>query len=111
MLVGEDEHGDGGQPLRLRDAPRCRPLQGDTGGVKTEETWMRSPESSLGWGPPGPPPGCVWGGGWRWAAPILCSVPSQAACFALLGVLFMIMSLSFIIIDWATGGGRSGGSH
>uniref|UniRef100_A0A8C3CRE7 Solute carrier family 38 member 3 n=1 Tax=Cairina moschata TaxID=8855 RepID=A0A8C3CRE7_CAIMO len=34
-----------------------------------------------------------------------------AACFALLGVLFMIMSLSFIIIDWATGGGRSGGSH
>ncbi|NXI51977.1 S38A3 protein, partial [Chloroceryle aenea] len=34
-----------------------------------------------------------------------------AACFALLGVLFMIMSLSFIIIDWATGGGKSGGSH
>ncbi|XP_065605706.1 sodium-coupled neutral amino acid transporter 3 [Cyrtonyx montezumae] len=34
-----------------------------------------------------------------------------AACFALLGVLFMIMSLSFIITDWATGGGRSGGSH
>ncbi|NXJ05712.1 S38A3 protein, partial [Odontophorus gujanensis] len=29
-----------------------------------------------------------------------------AACFALLGVLFMIMSLSFIITDWATGGGR-----
>ncbi|XP_068014053.1 sodium-coupled neutral amino acid transporter 3 [Melanerpes formicivorus] len=34
-----------------------------------------------------------------------------AACFALLGVLFMIMSLSFIIIDWATGGGKSGGGH
>ncbi|XP_040445685.1 sodium-coupled neutral amino acid transporter 3 isoform X3 [Falco naumanni] len=34
-----------------------------------------------------------------------------AACFALLGVIFMIMSLSFIIIDWATGGGKSGGSH
>ncbi|NWT02855.1 S38A3 protein, partial [Mionectes macconnelli] len=34
-----------------------------------------------------------------------------AACFALLGVVFMIMSLSFIIIDWATGGGKSGGSH
>ncbi|XP_021265390.1 sodium-coupled neutral amino acid transporter 3 [Numida meleagris] len=34
-----------------------------------------------------------------------------AACFALLGVLFMVMSLSFIITDWATGGGRSGGSH
>lgn len=111
MLVGEDKHGDRGQPLRLRDAPRCRPLQGDTGGVRAEETWMRSPESSLGWGPPGPPPGSAWGGGWWWAAPILCSVPSQAACFALLGVLFMIMSLSFIIIDWATGGGRSGGSH
>uniref|UniRef100_A0A669QK60 Solute carrier family 38 member 3 n=1 Tax=Phasianus colchicus TaxID=9054 RepID=A0A669QK60_PHACC len=41
--------------------------------------------------------------------PVLC-LP-QAACFALLGVLFMIMSLSFIITDWATGGGRSGGSH
>ncbi|XP_030139008.4 sodium-coupled neutral amino acid transporter 3 isoform X1 [Taeniopygia guttata] len=34
-----------------------------------------------------------------------------AACFALLGVVFMIMSLSFIIIDWTTGGGKSGGSH
>uniref|UniRef100_A0A8B9BC71 Solute carrier family 38 member 3 n=1 Tax=Anser brachyrhynchus TaxID=132585 RepID=A0A8B9BC71_9AVES len=100
-----------GQPLRLRDAPSCPPLQGDTRGLRTEETWLRSPESSLGWGPPGPPPGSAWGGGWWWAAPILCSVPLQAACFALLGVLFMIMSLSFIIIDWATGGGRSGGSH
>uniref|UniRef100_A0A8D0G781 Solute carrier family 38 member 3 n=1 Tax=Sphenodon punctatus TaxID=8508 RepID=A0A8D0G781_SPHPU len=34
-----------------------------------------------------------------------------AACFACLGVLFMIMSLSFIIIDWVSGGGKSGGSH
>ncbi|XP_008103236.1 sodium-coupled neutral amino acid transporter 3 [Anolis carolinensis] len=34
-----------------------------------------------------------------------------AALFACLGVIFMIMSLSFIIIDWATGGGKSGGSH
>ncbi|XP_062977150.1 sodium-coupled neutral amino acid transporter 3 [Elgaria multicarinata webbii] len=34
-----------------------------------------------------------------------------AALFACLGVVFMIMSLSFIIIDWATGGGKSGGSH
>ncbi|XP_044307405.1 sodium-coupled neutral amino acid transporter 3 isoform X2 [Varanus komodoensis] len=34
-----------------------------------------------------------------------------AALFACLGVLFMIMSLSFIIIDWATGGGKSGGGH
>ncbi|XP_056381165.1 sodium-coupled neutral amino acid transporter 3 [Hyla sarda] len=34
-----------------------------------------------------------------------------AACFAGLGVLFMIMSLSFIIIDWATGGSKSSGSH
>ncbi|XP_072276435.1 sodium-coupled neutral amino acid transporter 3 [Pyxicephalus adspersus] len=34
-----------------------------------------------------------------------------AACFAGLGVLFMIMSLSFIIIDWATGSSKSSGSH
>ncbi|KAH0629987.1 hypothetical protein JD844_012511 [Phrynosoma platyrhinos] len=34
-----------------------------------------------------------------------------AALFACLGVLFMIMSLSFIITDWASGGGKSGGSH
>ncbi|XP_029453330.1 sodium-coupled neutral amino acid transporter 3-like [Rhinatrema bivittatum] len=34
-----------------------------------------------------------------------------AACFAGLGILFMIMSLSFIIIDWATGTSNSGGSH
>uniref|UniRef100_A0A6I8PQ78 Solute carrier family 38 member 3 n=1 Tax=Xenopus tropicalis TaxID=8364 RepID=A0A6I8PQ78_XENTR len=34
-----------------------------------------------------------------------------AACFAVLGILFMIMSLSFIITDWATGSSKSGGSH
>ncbi|XP_075430277.1 sodium-coupled neutral amino acid transporter 3 [Ascaphus truei] len=34
-----------------------------------------------------------------------------AACFAGLGVLFMIMSLSFIIIDWTTGSVKSSGSH
>lgn len=34
-----------------------------------------------------------------------------AACFAGLGVLFMIMSLSFIIIDWVTGSSKSSGSH
>ncbi|CAM5127541.1 unnamed protein product [Eretmochelys imbricata] len=34
-----------------------------------------------------------------------------AAGFAGLGVLFMVMSLSFIISDWAMGGGKSGGSH
>ncbi|KAI9515656.1 hypothetical protein NQZ68_023306 [Dissostichus eleginoides] len=35
----------------------------------------------------------------------------QAACFAALGVVFMVMSLSFIIIDWVTGESRSGGGH
>lgn len=35
----------------------------------------------------------------------------QASLFACLGVLFMIMSLSFIIIDWMSGGLKSGGSH
>ncbi|KAG7280599.1 hypothetical protein CRUP_028325 [Coryphaenoides rupestris] len=34
-----------------------------------------------------------------------------AACFAALGVSFMIMSLSFIIIDWTTGTSNSGGGH
>uniref|UniRef100_A0A3Q1BX61 Amino acid transporter transmembrane domain-containing protein n=1 Tax=Amphiprion ocellaris TaxID=80972 RepID=A0A3Q1BX61_AMPOC len=33
-----------------------------------------------------------------------------AACFAALGVSFMVMSLSFIIIDWTTGGGLTGGN-
>ncbi|MBN3302056.1 S38A3 protein, partial [Amia calva] len=34
-----------------------------------------------------------------------------AACFAGLGILFMIMSLSFIIIDWTTGSSNAGGAH
>ncbi|XP_034544130.1 sodium-coupled neutral amino acid transporter 3 [Notolabrus celidotus] len=34
-----------------------------------------------------------------------------AACFAALGVSFMVMSLSFIIIDWSTGGGHAAGGH
>uniref|UniRef100_A0A671SLJ2 Sodium-coupled neutral amino acid transporter 3-like n=1 Tax=Sinocyclocheilus anshuiensis TaxID=1608454 RepID=A0A671SLJ2_9TELE len=34
-----------------------------------------------------------------------------AACFAGLGVLFMIMSLSFIIIDWTTGSSSTLGGH
>ncbi|XP_074861080.1 sodium-coupled neutral amino acid transporter 3 isoform X1 [Carettochelys insculpta] len=34
-----------------------------------------------------------------------------AAGFAGLGLLFMLMSLSFIISDWVRGGIRSGGSH
>ncbi|XP_077386215.1 sodium-coupled neutral amino acid transporter 3-like isoform X2 [Festucalex cinctus] len=40
------------------------------------------------------------------------SVPKiLAACFAALGVSFMIMSLSFIIIDWTSGSSRAGGGH
>ncbi|XP_054465722.1 sodium-coupled neutral amino acid transporter 3-like [Anoplopoma fimbria] len=35
----------------------------------------------------------------------------QAACFAALGFIFMIMSTSFIMIDWVTGESRSGGGH
>nr|XP_055039859.1 sodium-coupled neutral amino acid transporter 3a isoform X1 [Misgurnus anguillicaudatus]XP_055039861.1 sodium-coupled neutral amino acid transporter 3a isoform X1 [Misgurnus anguillicaudatus] len=34
-----------------------------------------------------------------------------AACFALLGVLFMIMSLSFIIIDWTSGNNKGSSGH
>uniref|UniRef100_A0A8C5EJ01 Sodium-coupled neutral amino acid transporter 3-like n=1 Tax=Gouania willdenowi TaxID=441366 RepID=A0A8C5EJ01_GOUWI len=34
-----------------------------------------------------------------------------AACFAALGVSFMVMSLSFIIMDWATGSSRAAGGH
>uniref|UniRef100_A0A3P9J1G9 Solute carrier family 38 member 5a n=1 Tax=Oryzias latipes TaxID=8090 RepID=A0A3P9J1G9_ORYLA len=33
----------------------------------------------------------------------------QAACFTLLGFIFMVMSLSFIIIDWVTGQPIKGG--
>lgn len=36
---------------------------------------------------------------------------SQATCFAALGISFMVMSLSFIIIDWTTGAGLSVGGH
>nr|XP_046251905.1 sodium-coupled neutral amino acid transporter 3-like [Scatophagus argus]XP_046251906.1 sodium-coupled neutral amino acid transporter 3-like [Scatophagus argus]XP_046251907.1 sodium-coupled neutral amino acid transporter 3-like [Scatophagus argus]XP_046251908.1 sodium-coupled neutral amino acid transporter 3-like [Scatophagus argus] len=43
--------------------------------------------------------------------PLLSRPKIQAACFAALGFIFMIMSLSFIIIDWATGESRSGGGH
>ncbi|XP_035517925.1 sodium-coupled neutral amino acid transporter 3 [Morone saxatilis] len=34
-----------------------------------------------------------------------------AACFAALGVSFMVMSLSFIFIDWTTGSGHAAGGH
>ncbi|EHB14827.1 Sodium-coupled neutral amino acid transporter 3 [Heterocephalus glaber] len=34
-----------------------------------------------------------------------------ALCFALLGLLLMTMSLSFIIIDWVSGNSQHGGSH
>ncbi|XP_033825114.1 sodium-coupled neutral amino acid transporter 3-like [Periophthalmus magnuspinnatus] len=43
--------------------------------------------------------------------PLLSRNKIQAACFAGLGFIFMIMSLSFIIIDWVTGESRSGGGH
>ncbi|KAF7662770.1 hypothetical protein LDENG_00227830 [Lucifuga dentata] len=35
----------------------------------------------------------------------------QAVCFAALGFIFMVMSLSFIIIDWVTEEAWSGGGH
>uniref|UniRef100_A0A8C6TPY1 Solute carrier family 38 member 5b n=1 Tax=Neogobius melanostomus TaxID=47308 RepID=A0A8C6TPY1_9GOBI len=43
----------------------------------------------------------------------LCSRPKiQAACFAALGFIFMTMSMTFIGIDWTSGGeGRSLGGH
>ncbi|XP_035015550.2 sodium-coupled neutral amino acid transporter 3-like [Hippoglossus stenolepis] len=43
--------------------------------------------------------------------PLLSRPKIQAACFAALGFIFMIMSLSFIITDWVTGESRSGGGH
>lgn len=43
--------------------------------------------------------------------PLLSRPKIQAACFAGLGFIFMVMSLSFIIIDWVTGESRSGGGH
>ncbi|XP_029287463.1 sodium-coupled neutral amino acid transporter 3 isoform X2 [Cottoperca gobio] len=40
------------------------------------------------------------------------SVPKiVAVCFAALGIVFMVMSLSFILIDWTTGGGLAAGGH
>ncbi|XP_040906655.1 sodium-coupled neutral amino acid transporter 3-like isoform X3 [Toxotes jaculatrix] len=41
--------------------------------------------------------------------PFLSRSKIQAACFAALGFIFMVMSLSFIIIDWVTGESRSRG--
>uniref|UniRef100_A0A8C9VN74 Solute carrier family 38 member 5 n=1 Tax=Scleropages formosus TaxID=113540 RepID=A0A8C9VN74_SCLFO len=35
----------------------------------------------------------------------------QAACFAALGFLFMVMSLTFIFIDWASGESHNRGGH
>ncbi|KAL4646247.1 sodium-coupled neutral amino acid transporter 3-like [Arapaima gigas] len=35
----------------------------------------------------------------------------QAACFAACGFIFMVMSLTFIILDWVKGENRSGGGH
>ncbi|XP_042258197.1 sodium-coupled neutral amino acid transporter 3 isoform X1 [Thunnus albacares] len=42
----------------------------------------------------------------------LSSVPKIVAlCFAALGISFMVMSLSFIIIDWTTGSSNAHGGH
>ncbi|XP_008317455.1 sodium-coupled neutral amino acid transporter 3 [Cynoglossus semilaevis] len=43
--------------------------------------------------------------------PLLSRPKIQAACFATLGFIFMVMSLSFIITDWVSGESRSGGGH
>ncbi|KAK2851732.1 hypothetical protein Q5P01_008008 [Channa striata] len=43
--------------------------------------------------------------------PLLSRSKIQAACFAALGFIFMVMSLSFIINDWVSGESRSGGGH
>uniref|UniRef100_A0A8C7RB98 Solute carrier family 38 member 3b n=1 Tax=Oncorhynchus mykiss TaxID=8022 RepID=A0A8C7RB98_ONCMY len=43
--------------------------------------------------------------------PMFSTPKILAACFAGLGVAFMTMSLSFIIIDWTTGSSNSGGGH
>ncbi|KAF7244008.1 Sodium-coupled neutral amino acid transporter 3 [Varanus komodoensis] len=40
--------------------------------------------------------------------PLLSRSKIQAACFAALGFIFMVMSLSFIIVDWVTTGKSSG---
>ncbi|KAM7411457.1 hypothetical protein PAMA_021447 [Pampus argenteus] len=43
--------------------------------------------------------------------PLMSRTKIQAAIFAAVGFIFMIMSLSFIIINWVTGETRSGGGH
>ncbi|XP_020653312.3 sodium-coupled neutral amino acid transporter 5 [Pogona vitticeps] len=43
--------------------------------------------------------------------PLLSRSKIQAACFAALGFMFMVMSLSFIIVDWVTTGRSSGVGH
>uniref|UniRef100_A0A8D0KLN0 Solute carrier family 38 member 5 n=1 Tax=Salvator merianae TaxID=96440 RepID=A0A8D0KLN0_SALMN len=43
--------------------------------------------------------------------PLLSRSKIQAACFAALGFIFMVMSLSFIIADWVTTGRSSGVGH
>ncbi|KAM7405085.1 hypothetical protein PAMP_012370 [Pampus punctatissimus] len=43
--------------------------------------------------------------------PLMSRSKIQAAIFAAVGFIFMIMSLSFIIINWVTGETRSGGGH
>ncbi|XP_051914069.1 sodium-coupled neutral amino acid transporter 3-like [Hippocampus zosterae] len=43
--------------------------------------------------------------------PFLSRPKIQAACFAALGFVFMVVSLSFICIDWVSGENRSGGGH
>ncbi|PIO31762.1 hypothetical protein AB205_0121030 [Aquarana catesbeiana] len=43
--------------------------------------------------------------------PLLSRPKIQAAIFAALGFVFMIMSLSFIIVDWTTGGKSNVGGH
>ncbi|KAG5837865.1 hypothetical protein ANANG_G00217560 [Anguilla anguilla] len=35
----------------------------------------------------------------------------QASCFMALGFVFMVMSMSFIVMDWVYGENRSGGGH
>ncbi|XP_061470283.1 sodium-coupled neutral amino acid transporter 5 isoform X2 [Rhineura floridana] len=43
--------------------------------------------------------------------PLLSRSKIQAACFATLGFVFMVMSLSFIIVDWVTTGKSNGVGH
>ncbi|XP_054631422.1 sodium-coupled neutral amino acid transporter 3-like [Dunckerocampus dactyliophorus] len=43
--------------------------------------------------------------------PFLSRPKIQAACFAAVGFIFMIVSLSFICMDWVSGENRSGGGH